>query len=95
MLKLISHGADEDYSIDGLFEIPAEFNVQEEFSRFLEQENISTGDFGDEVEQARRRVLLRRLTGTEHMHIWRTDLIVPWLRSRGFRGVKYDECRLT
>jgi len=101
MLKVVAHGEYSDFTIDGIVDVPADFDIDREFKAFLASQHLkSRADFGrwDQVEN-----LLAELSpshesarpGAAVSRISESDLVMPWLASIGYPAIEFEQVNPT
>lgn len=105
MLKLVMHVHYDDWSIQGLFDLPDTFDLQSEFKAFLQSKSIperrpspdyTTSEERSEYERRRDAyqdavtAVYQELTGDDFCAMNVNDLVAPWLTSLGHSEIKFE-----
>ena len=75
-----------------VFDIPKEFNIDVEFREFLREKNLLGVKRGKSIPPIRSAVYSELTGGTKKPEVlFNEDLLIPWLRSLGFKSLDYEE----
>ena len=97
MLKVVAHGEYSDFTIDGIVDVPADFDIDREFKAFLESQHLkSRADFRrwGQIEN-----LLAELSPAHDLakpsdmilRISEYALVMPWLASIGYPAIEFEQ----
>jgi hypothetical protein len=96
MLKVVAHGEYSDFTIDGIVDVPSDFDIDREFKAFLESQHLkSRADFRrwGQVENLLAELSPSRdqaRPGAAVFRISEIDLVMPWLASIGYPAIEFE-----